>query len=91
MSQRQQAIEIVGTAFPGFTAAAQPAAVRPHIGPEFVQMTGKPAGLRFELIEQPATRLDGAQRQGLKCRRLERLCDSWGSLCKVSLVWLHEN
>src|SRR3954465_7229207 len=43
--QGNESIEKVGTAFPRLALAAQPAAVRPHIGPGFVEMAAETVGL----------------------------------------------
>ena len=57
-SQRHQAVQEVGAAFPAFARAAQPAAVRPDIRPELVQVAGQSVRLDLQLAQQPAGRLN---------------------------------
>ena len=61
VGQRNQPIEVIRTALPAFALAAEPRAVGGEVGPELVDVPGQSVALDFELLQQPAGRLDRAR------------------------------
>ena len=70
--ERNEAVQEVGAALPGFAGAAQPAAVGANIGPGLVQMSAEAVGLDLELAAQPSGGANGAERQRIKSARAQR-------------------
>jgi hypothetical protein len=68
-----ETLEIVGAAFPILAFTAQPLAGGAGGVEEFVGVTGEAVALQFELMSEPALRLDAAERQGGERNFLQRL------------------
>ncbi len=66
MAQGHKAVAVVGRAFPVVAGAAQPAAFKPHIRPELIQVARQPGRLNLQLVQQPALGANGAHGQGEK-------------------------
>src|SRR5580693_6338772 len=73
VSQIDQALDVIRSAFPAFTCSTQP----PAVGAEVIGIQGfgisrKAVALHLTLVEQPAERADTSQRQRIKWRRYQR-------------------
>jgi len=61
--ERDEAVEVVGAALPGFTFAAKPSAVGPYVWPGFIEVAAQAVGLKHELSAEPAGGFDSVERE----------------------------
>jgi len=70
--ERDEAVEEVGAALPGFACAAEPAAVGADVGPGLVEVAAEAACLDLELTAEPSGGTHGAEGQREESAGLER-------------------
>ena len=66
VGERDETIEEVWAAFPGFSGATEPAAVGADVGPGFVEVSAEAVGLNLQLIAKPAGWANCAERERIK-------------------------
>src|SRR6266550_5387512 len=64
--QGHKAVQPVGAAFPSFGRTTNPTTFG-NIGPEFIEVSCQSFGLNTQLMQQPSTRADTSEGQGLEC------------------------
>ena len=72
VGQRHQPARVVRPALPALAAAAEPAAVRPDVGPDLHHPTRQPGRGESQLLVQPAARANRARAQGDEAGGSER-------------------